>query len=149
MNGERTEADGPAEPLVGIRPRTLREVTAGELAIRFAFGAAVSVLAGVVGLVAGTFLGGMLLAFPAILPATVTLLEKKEGNAAARHDVAGAALGAVALSAFAVVAGAALRRLGGGLSLPLAALAWFGVAGALYLASEAFRRRRRGRRAEP
>jgi hypothetical protein len=58
----------------------LREVDWGEVGIRFAFGAAVSLVAGVVGVLVGAAAGGLWLAFPAILPAGLTLVEHKENR---------------------------------------------------------------------
>jgi hypothetical protein len=77
--------------LMGIDAGKRRDVKAKELAIRFGFGAAVSVLAGVVSLAFGPKAGGLFLAFPAILPASATLVEKKEGRRAAAEDLSGAA----------------------------------------------------------
>src|SRR5205807_1800795 len=66
-------------------------------------GAAISLVAGVIGMKFGPRLGGVLLGFPAILPASLTLIEKKEGKEQASVDSIGAGLGAVAMIAFAVV----------------------------------------------
>jgi len=44
----------------------------------------------------------MLLAFPAIAPATLALIEREQGNASAVHDVGGAVFGGLGLVAFAV-----------------------------------------------
>ena len=92
------------EPIVGFQAKKLRDVQPRHLAIRFAFGAAVSVVASVCGVVFSPVVGGMFLAFPAILPASLTLLEEKEGTKAAVEDVGGAVLGSVGLVAFAVLA---------------------------------------------
>jgi len=92
---------------------SLRKIRAREYALRFGFGAAVSVVAGVVGLLAGSRLGGLFLAFPAILPATLTLLEKKDGVAQAVSDVRGAAIGAVSMLGFALIAVALFPRVHG------------------------------------
>jgi hypothetical protein len=88
-----------------------------ELAVRFLFGGAVTVFAGLVAKRYGPSLGGLFLAFPAIFPASATLLEKherekkkragiirtKRGRQAAALDAFGAALGAVGLGCFALV----------------------------------------------
>ena len=52
----------------------------------------------------GPVFGGMFLAFPAILPAAVTLLERRLGLAQASADVRGATAGALGMLAFAWVA---------------------------------------------
>jgi hypothetical protein len=49
--------------------------------IRFGFGAAVSAVASVIAAVAGPRAGGVFLAFPAILLASLTLVAKEEGRA--------------------------------------------------------------------
>jgi hypothetical protein len=79
----------------------LKEVEPGDLLVRIAFGALISVIAGVVSLVWNAKAGGMFLAFPAILPATLTLIEKKESKREAEQDDEGALLGSVAMFSFA------------------------------------------------
>ena len=48
--------------------------------IRFAFGGAVTLVAGIIANHYGPEIGGLFLAFPAIFPATATLLEKHESQ---------------------------------------------------------------------
>jgi len=125
------------EPTIGDRvserptakPGKLRELRPRELAVRFAAGALTSVLAGAVTLAFGARTGGILLAFPAILAASLTLIEEQEDSADAREDARGAVIGGLALALFAAVAALALLHLPGGVALALAAGAW--VAGAL------------------
>ena len=62
-----------------------------------------SLQASVVSILAGSEPGGILLAFPAILPATLTLIEKEEGERAAEDFDVGSILGAAALAPLAVV----------------------------------------------
>jgi hypothetical protein len=78
-----------------------------EYVLRFAFGGLVTALAGVIAKHYGPGIGGLFLAFPAIFPATATLLESHEkqkktlagkaGTVRAREiagvDAAGAAMG--------------------------------------------------------
>ena len=78
-----------------------------EFALRFSFGGAVTAFAGLVAERYGPEVGGLFLAFPAIVPATATLIRKRErqkkeragyegagrGRAAAAVDVTGAAMG--------------------------------------------------------
>jgi len=90
--------------VVGISFGDLRTVPVRDLTIRFAFGAAISTAASVIGLAAGPRFGGIFLAFPAILPATPTLIEKEESKRKAKDDDIGSILGAAALVAFAVTA---------------------------------------------
>ena len=62
-------------------------------------------------------------AFPAILPATLTLLEQKHGTEDAVHDTRGAVLGAIGLVPFAVVAAVCFGRLIAAFVVALASLA--------------------------
>src|SRR5207237_10796090 len=80
-------ASRPSEPLIGADPSDLSKVRPGELAVRFGFGAAISLVAGVISLAFGATAGGMFLAFAAILPASLTLINKKDGQEAAIHDI--------------------------------------------------------------
>ena len=54
----------------------LREVHCYEFAVRFALGGAMTVMAGAIATRFGPAVGGLFLAFPAIFPASVTLVEK-------------------------------------------------------------------------
>lgn len=99
-----------------------------DLAVRFGFGAAVSVVAGAVGLALGERAGGMLLAFPAILPAALTLIEKREGTAEAVADVRGAVVGAAAMVCFAVTVVALAGRIPTAPAILCAGVGW-GAAG--------------------
>jgi hypothetical protein len=126
--------------LADIELGRLGSVDAHELAIRFAFGASASLLAGFTTLVFGPRVGGLFLAFPAILAASLTLIEKKEGNRAAVHDIKGAVLGAIGLAAFALAFEAALRTTSLGFALALAFGAWIATSIGLYLTTELTRR---------
>src|SRR5690349_6361795 len=88
-----------------------------QLLLRFGFGGLVTAAAGVIAKIYGPAVGGLFLAFPAIFPATATLIEKHErerkqkaglqGAVRARKavaiDAAGASMGAIGLLAFALV----------------------------------------------
>jgi hypothetical protein len=88
-----------------------------EYVVRFIFGGTVTALAGLVAKQFGPAIGGLFLAFPAIFPATATLVEKHEkqkkqeegktgterGRAAAGVEAAGAAMGSIGLVAFATI----------------------------------------------
>jgi hypothetical protein len=110
----------------------LAQVNLREYAVRFAFGAAIAMLAGGVALRFGARAGGIFLAFPAILPASLTLIEEKEDTERAVADIKGAALGSVGLLVFALVVHFGTERLGV-LALPAGAACWWLVALALYL----------------
>src|SRR5690242_20391082 len=93
---------------------SLRETTWGQYAIRFLLGGLVTAGAGLVAKEYGPVVGGLFLAFPAIFPASATLIEKHEkqkkkvegmqGELRARWavsvDAAGAAIGSIGLLAF-------------------------------------------------
>jgi hypothetical protein len=96
---------------------SLKEIKVSGHLIRFLFGGACTVLAGLIAKQFGPTVGGLFLAFPAIFPAGVTLIERHEerrksrmgfdgknrGRIAASMDAAGAALGYIALMGFAFV----------------------------------------------
>lgn len=121
----------PGSPLPRLELRKLHDIRVHEYALRFAFGFAVSVAAGVISNGVGTRFGGMFLAFPAILPASLTLLQKKEGTRKAGRNAIGAVLGGVALLTFAGVGEIAFRHLTYG-AIVLQLLTWVAVAFALY-----------------
>lgn len=127
----------PGEPVVQLSVGAIRKTPPRDLAIRFAFGAGISTVAGVIGIIFGSRVGGILLAFPAILPATLTLLEKEDTERRAMGDDVGSILGAVALVAFALVAWTLFSKVGTPLSLVAACAAWFVVAAGLYLIARA------------
>jgi hypothetical protein len=109
-----------------------------EYAVRFFFGGTVTVIAGLVAKKYGPILGGLFLAFPAIFPASATLVEKhecekkrnagilktKRGCQAAALDAYGAALGAIGLLGFGLIVWIANPRLDSILVLILATCAW-------------------------
>jgi len=70
--------------------------------VRFAFGELISVGAAALGAHWGPGVGGLFLAFPAILPASLTLLKDKGGARQACDDARGAVLGSFGLCAFAL-----------------------------------------------
>jgi hypothetical protein len=114
----------------------LREVKPGDLLIRFALGAAISIVAGLVSLIVNAKAGGLFLAFPTILPATLTLIEKNESKRDAEEDDAGALLGSVAMASFAVTAVWGLSVLAAGAALAAASGSWLLTAIGLYVIVE-------------
>jgi uncharacterized membrane protein YfcA len=131
----------PDEPLVDADLSKLSKIRPKDIVVRFVFGAAISLVAGLISLGFGARAGGMFLAFPAILPASLTLVEKKEGTEAAIHDLDGTILGAAALGAFALVAGVGLRAGSAALALPAALATWLGASLVAYVVVESLRRR--------
>lgn len=122
-NGTRIRAD----------PAKAKETGWKGYVIRFAFGGTVTALAGWIAAKYGAVVGGLFLAFPAILPASVTLVRKHENAHAAAEDAYGAMLGSVGLVAFGAVIWRASAHLAWWLVLLLAFAAWFAGAVIAYL----------------
>lgn len=109
---------------VRLKFSALRDVTLHDYVSRFALGGAITVLAGMIARHFGPVAGGVFLAFPAIFPASATLLEKHQrlkkqragiaftlrGRLAAAIDARGATLGSIALVLFALVCWQGLPR---------------------------------------
>jgi len=123
-----------------------------EFAIRFVLGGAITVIAGLIATHFGPAVGGLFLAFPAILPATGTLIEKREreekqrhglhgevrGRRAAGADAAGAVIGGLAMIVFALLVWRLLPRVSPSIALAVAVTAWFVCAMAFWF----FRKRK-------
>ncbi|MFF0306550.1 DUF3147 family protein [Streptosporangium sp. NPDC004379] len=124
---------------VRFAPRKLAETRPREWLVRFGFGAGVSALAAVIATVAGPRFGGLFLAFPAILMASLTLVAKKESVRQARNEARGATFGAVGLFGFAAVLAAGLAaRWPLWAVLTAATAAWAVLALGCYLLARAF-----------
>jgi hypothetical protein len=120
----------------------LKRVRWYEFALRVVLGGAICVIAGVLAKAFGPTVGGLFLAFPAIFPASATLVEKHEsekkrragirhsrrGRQAAGLDAAGAAFGAVSLGVFAWVVYVGLPNRSAPLVIFAASVAWLAVA---------------------
>jgi hypothetical protein len=106
----------------------IREASARELIIRFVAGALTSVASGGLTLAFGPRVGGILLGFPAIMAASLTLIAQEEDITDAREDARGAIVGACALTLFAVVAALTFGQLPGGIVLALATVVWAAAA---------------------
>jgi len=113
-----------------------------EYAIRFLFGGLVTATTGLIAKKFGPTVAGLFLAFPAIFPASATLIAKHEkerkqkagydgtrrGRAAAAADATGTSLGCLALLVFALIVWRILTIWSPWLVLPVAAIAWAGTA---------------------
>ena len=120
----------------------IRKIRWYEYAVRFLFGGAITAATGLVAAHFGPVVGGLFLAFPAIFPASVTLvakheLEKKQkvgkdgttrGKKAAALDARGAAMGTFGLGFFAIVIWKLLPVWNSMTVLSLAILSWLIVA---------------------
>lgn len=125
--------DRPKSPVMpAVQPGKLRQVRPREYLIRFALGAAISVIAGIIGLTVSPRFGGAFLAFPSILPASLTLIQEQEGTRQADRNAIGAVLGGAALVVFAMIGEAAFGHLEPYLALVLALAGWLVSAFALY-----------------
>jgi Protein of unknown function (DUF3147) len=126
---------------------SLKQTTLREHLTRFVLGGVVTVTAGLIARQWGPVIGGLFLAFPAIFPASATLIEshemqrkqqigrdgRKRGREAAALDALGAALGAMGLVAFAVVLWRFLPAHSSWVALALAGAAWAVVSGLLWI----------------
>lgn len=132
--------------MVTFRVSALRATKPHEYLVRFIFGGAATVLAGIIAKNYGAALGGLFLAFPAIFPASATLVESHEkkrkqrmgydgahrGRMAASLDAAGAMLGAFGLVAFAALLWYFLPHHNATLVISAATVVWLIVSVALW-----------------
>lgn len=124
-----------------VKPAEIARQKPSAYLVRFAFGAAISLGAALIGMKFGPVVGGVFLGFPAILPASLTLIEKKEGRQQAAIDSEGAVMGAVAMVVFAVVVTVWVTSWGVVATLLVGLAVWLGVATLLYvMAAKIFRR---------
>jgi hypothetical protein len=112
-----------------------------EYAIRFLFGGLITAVAGIIAKKFGPGIGGLFLAFPAIFPASATLIEKHEkqkkeeeglqgtqrGREAASVDAAGSAMGSAGLLVFASIVWQFVPRYSTWIVLMGATVAWLTV----------------------
>jgi hypothetical protein len=128
-----------------MRPRAdlsaARRTQWSEYGVRFVFGGLITAGTGLIAKVYGPTVGGLFLAFPAIFPASATLIDKHErqkkqragvnpghrGNDAAALEAAGAAMGSIGLLAFAVLVWRFLPATDARVVLVMATFAWFVV----------------------
>ena len=127
--------------IVQFKPSALRQTRWYEYLVRFVLGGAITVVAGLIAARFGPVIGGLFLAFPAIFPASATLIEKhvrerkkragqqgaRRGRGAAALDAAGAALGSFGLAAFGLVIWLMIVR-SPAWTFVVAAVSWLAVA---------------------
>jgi 4-hydroxybenzoate polyprenyltransferase len=133
--------------IVKLNLAGLEDTTWRQYAIRFIFGGLITAIAGGIGKEWGPVVAGLFLAFPAIFPASATLVEKHErerkerkglhgerrGMEAAAGDAMGAAIGSIGLVAFAAICWYLIPRYSPVLVLACAVPAWFLVAGSIWI----------------
>jgi hypothetical protein len=124
--------------VVKFNPSALRRTKWYEVVLRIIFGGLATVGTGLIAKEYGPVVGGLFLAFPAIFPATATLVEKHEkekkreakidGVDRARRAVAlearGTAMGSFGLAVFALLLWRLLDRIPAWLALMSATVAW-------------------------
>jgi len=135
---------------IKVQTGTLKRTKWHECVIRFFLGGAVTVVAAMVAKEFGPAAGGLFLAFPAIFPASATLVEKHEremkeqqglhrqecGRAAAALDAAGAVLGSLGLLAFAAFVWLLLPDHSPWVVLIAAGMLWFATSCCLWWVRE-------------
>jgi len=123
---------------LGLQLSNLRSVRPHEYLVRFFLGGLTTVVTGLIAHRFGPQAGGLFLAFPAIFPASATLIEKHEmekkrkrgldgrgrGRSAAALDALGASLGSVGLIAFALSAWFLLLRYGASFAICFSTASW-------------------------
>ena len=139
---------------IQVDPSGLKQTKWHEYALRFVAGGVITVIAGVIARKWGPGIGGLFLAFPAIFPASATLIEKHErqrkqerglhgeerGADAAAIDALGAAMGSVGLVAFAGICWWLIPRYPAPWALGGATVAWLLVSFSIWTIRQ--RRRR-------
>jgi hypothetical protein len=150
--------------MVEARLAHLKGVKPHEWALRFVFGGLCTLAAGLIATRWGPAVGGLFLAFPAIFPASASLIEQHEiehkrragmdgtarGRALAGVDAAGATLGAIGLMTFAAVVWKMLPNHGCLVAIGGAAGTWLAVSVGLWLLRKSrWLRRRHPRSAQP
>jgi hypothetical protein len=127
--------------LIKIDISSLRRTKWYEYGLRFLFGGLITAAAGLIANKWGPVVGGLFMAFPAIFPASATLVEKHErqkkeeaglqgvdrARKAVSVDSAGAAIGSIGLLAFAWMVWRFLPDYGAPLILSAATVVWLGV----------------------
>ncbi len=120
---------------------SVRQTRWHEFAVRFVLGGLITAATGIIGKKYGPAIGGLFLAFPAIFPASATLMDKHEkerkehagvyGRPRARKlvsiDAAGTAMGSVGLFAFALLTAELIRRETPWLVIVASTVVWMGV----------------------
>ncbi len=105
------------------------------------FGGLITALSGYLTTKFGVAVGGLFLGFSAILPASLTLVKKQEGEEAAGDDALGAVAGSIGLVAFGVIVWRLSDTLAAWLVLLIAAVVWLSLSIAVWLLAHRFMRR--------
>jgi Sec-independent protein secretion pathway component TatC len=137
-------------PIPRLNLHGLKGKSPKDYLVRFAFGASISLIAAPISLKFQLF-GGIFLAFPAILPASLTLIERELGKEEASIDAEGAIIGAIGLLAFALVAAFGIKAIGAIPALIAASATWLVLSLGIYFGVMAWRAatKKRARKAAP
>ena len=117
-----------------------------EYAIRFLFGGVITAIAGIIAKKFGPVVGGLFLAFPAIFPASATLIQKHEEQAksakclngkrrareAVSADATGAAIGSIGLMVFGYIVWKALPKHNHAMVIAGATVVWISLSVAFW-----------------
>src|SRR5437868_18007 len=120
---------------------TVKQTRWHEFAVRFLLGGLITAATGIIGKKYGASVGGLFLAFPAIFPASATLLDKHEkekkqraglnGRGRARQlvslDAAGTAMGSVGLFVFGLLVAELVRYHRPRIVIAAATVTWMAV----------------------
>lgn len=112
---------------VQVQPRKIQQASWKDYAIRFLFGGIVTAAVGLIGKAFGPVVAGLFLAFPAILPASLTLIADHENEQRAGVTALGAIVGSIGLAAFGLVIWILASRTVGWLALMSALVSWTAV----------------------
>lgn len=108
-------------------PSGLKKAKSLDYVIRFVFGGIITVAAGLAAKAWGPVIGGLFLGFPAILPASLTLVKQRDGRPEAIDDARGGRLGSLGLLAFGALVWARARQWPPAVTLIAALAAWLAV----------------------
>ncbi len=142
---------------IGIDFSSIKQDRWYEYLERFFFGGLITAATGLIAKRFGPEMAGLFLAFPAIFPATCTLVEKhqqekkekagkpgqRSGRAVASVDAAGAAMGSFGLIAFGLFVWRVLPQHSTWIVLLFATLIWFGVVAAVWIFRKSIPKRRK------
>jgi uncharacterized protein DUF3147 len=132
---------------IRVDPTVLKEIRWYQILVRFCIGGLITAATGIIAKRFGPSVGGLFLAFPAIFPASATLIEKHEreereeagieGTKQARQavsvDATGAAMGSIGLLFFALFLTEFLGKFSSWLVMVGATLTWVVISVLLWL----------------
>jgi hypothetical protein len=139
---------------IGLDLDSVKESRWYEYAVRFFFGGVITAATGEIARKFGPEVAGLFLAFPAIFPATATIVEKHErekkekagmhgmrrGRVLASADAAGAAMGALGLIAFGAFVWRMLPEHTTWIVLGTATLLWLAIAISVWILRKSIRK---------